>query len=91
VGAAEGAVALDALDHGRRVAPDAVLLEARRPVEAEAVYQDDLRRNPGNGWSLVGLTQALRAQQRLVEAQGMQGRFSLAWARADVSITRSRF
>jgi tetratricopeptide (TPR) repeat protein len=69
----------------------AVLLEARRPVEAEAVYEEDLRRNPGNGWSLVGLTQALRAQQRLVEAQGMEGRFSLAWAKADVTISRSRF
>src|SRR5204862_278623 len=30
----------------------AVLLQGRRPAEAEAVYREDLRRNPENGWAL---------------------------------------
>ena len=30
----------------------AVLLAAGYPAEAEAVYRAELRRNPGNGWSL---------------------------------------
>ena len=33
----------------------AVLLQAGRPADAEVVYREDLRRNPGNGWSLFGL------------------------------------
>jgi tetratricopeptide (TPR) repeat protein len=39
----------------------AVLLKAGRAAEAEAVYREDLKRNPENGWSLYGLTQSLRA------------------------------
>jgi hypothetical protein len=30
----------------------AVLLEAKRPAEAEVVYWEDLRRHPENGWAL---------------------------------------
>ena len=33
----------------------AVLLQAGRPVEAESVYWDDLKRHPKNGWALFGL------------------------------------
>lgn len=33
----------------------AVLLEAEKPAEAEAVYRKDLTVNPDNGWSLFGL------------------------------------
>ncbi len=42
----------------------AVLLAAKLPAEAEAVYREELQRNPRNGWSLYGLAQALRAQGR---------------------------
>jgi tetratricopeptide (TPR) repeat protein len=45
-----------------------VLLNARRPSEAEAVLREDLKRNPANGWALLGLERALLDQERLREA-----------------------
>jgi tetratricopeptide (TPR) repeat protein len=69
----------------------AVLLEAGRPSEAERVYLSDLKRHPENGWSLFGLAQSLRAQNRMAEAAAAEHRFKQAWARADVTLTASRF
>jgi hypothetical protein len=68
-----------------------VLLHAGRPAEAEQVYREDLQRNPGNGWSLYGLAQSLKAQRKLSEAREVESRFATAWARADVALTASRF
>ena len=42
----------------------AALLQAGRPLNAEAVYREDLRRHPENGWALYGLAQSLTAQQK---------------------------
>ena len=72
-----------------RHALGAVLLEAKRPAEAEAVYREDLVRWPENGWSLYGLAQSLRAQEK--PADDVDARFKTAWAAADVSLSRSRF
>ncbi len=69
----------------------AALLQAGRPVEAEAVYWEDLRKNPENGWSLYGLAQALRAQGKTDQAAAIDARFQQAWARADVQLPASRF
>ena len=69
----------------------AVLLEAGQAVEAEAVYRDDLKHNPHNGWSLYGLLQTLRVQGKSVEAATVEADFQRAWARADVVLTSSRF
>ena len=69
----------------------AVLLEGRRPAEAEAVYREDLRRNPENGWALFGLAQSLRAQGKTSDAGAVDERFRKAWAQADVTLTASRF
>jgi tetratricopeptide (TPR) repeat protein len=69
----------------------AVLLHAGRPAEAEEVYREDLHRNPGNGWSLFGLAQALRVQDKLAEASIVEERFRRAWSRADVTLPASRF
>ena len=69
----------------------AVLLKAGRPAEAEAVYREDLKRFPENGWSLYGLLASLRAQGKHAEATGVDARFRRAWARADVTLTASRF
>jgi tetratricopeptide (TPR) repeat protein len=68
----------------------AVLLDARRPAEAENVYREELRRNPGNGWSLFGLAQSLRALGKRDEAAKVQGEFAAAWSNADVRLTASR-
>jgi tetratricopeptide (TPR) repeat protein len=69
----------------------AVLLQSGRAAEAEEVYREDLRRNPNNGWSLFGLSQSLRAQDKLAEASIIELRFQRAWGRADVSLKASRF
>ena len=68
----------------------AVLLEAQRAEEAEAVYWEDLRKNPGNGWSLFGLWQSLKAQGKTDEAAAAERRFHEAWKAADVTLTASR-
>lgn len=69
----------------------AVLLAAGRPAEAEAVYRADLKRNPENGWALMGLAQSLKARQADQEAAKVETRFRQAWARAEVPLTASRF
>jgi tetratricopeptide (TPR) repeat protein len=74
-----------------RQALGAVLLEAGRAEEAEAVYRTDLAQHPNNGWSLYGLTQSLRGQGEDAKAQWAQQGFETAWARADVELSASRF
>jgi tetratricopeptide (TPR) repeat protein len=69
----------------------AVLLQAGRSADAEVVYREDLRRNPGNGWSLFGLSQSLKAQGKTAEATQADADFRKAWAAADVTLTSSRF
>ena len=68
----------------------ALLLAAGQPVEAEAAYREELRRNPDNGWSLFGLAQSLRAQKREADAAEAERRFAKAWEHADVKLTASR-
>ena len=69
----------------------AVLLEAGRAAEAEVVYWEDLRRNRENGWALFGLQQALERQGKTDDATLAQERFARAWARADITLTSSRY
>ncbi|HEY7056027.1 MAG TPA: hypothetical protein VH458_05860, partial [Vicinamibacterales bacterium] len=68
----------------------AVLLAAGRAGEAETVYWEDLKKNPGNGWSLFGVAQALKAQGKADEAAAAETRFRAAWKDADVTLTMSR-
>jgi tetratricopeptide (TPR) repeat protein len=68
----------------------AVLLEADKPADAEATYREDLRVHPGNGWALAGLERALRAQDKLVEADGVAREKERVWTRADVILLGSR-
>jgi tetratricopeptide (TPR) repeat protein len=74
-----------------RQALGAVLLQAGRPGDAEQVYREDLRRNPGNGWSLFGLAETLRAQGKSADAAQVEESFRKAWTRADVRLSASRF
>lgn len=69
----------------------ALLLEAGRPTEAERVYEAGLVARPNNGWSLVGLEQALRAQGRTAEADAALVRFREAWVRSEVWLPASRY
>ncbi len=69
----------------------AALLSAGRAAEAEAVFREDLRRNPENGWSLLGLSSALAHEGSSADAASANERFQRAWAHADLKITSSRF
>jgi tetratricopeptide (TPR) repeat protein len=69
----------------------AVLLEAGRTAEAEAIYWQDLERNRENGWSLFGLMQSLQAQGKEEQAVLVEDRFRKAWSQADVTLIASRF
>ena len=67
----------------------AELLQAGKPADAEAVFNEDLKRHPDNGWALYGLSQALAAQKRdSVEARKQ---FERSWRRADVTLTSAAF
>jgi tetratricopeptide (TPR) repeat protein len=64
----------------------AVLLQAGKAAEAQAIFLEELRRNPENGWSLFGLEQSLRAQGRKQEAAGVGERFERSWKNADIEL-----
>ena len=68
----------------------AVLLELGQPGQAEAVYREELKRNPENGWSLFGLARALEAQGQASAAAEIDARFQRAWTHADITLTSSR-
>jgi tetratricopeptide (TPR) repeat protein len=61
-----------------------VLRAAGRPAEAEVAFWEDLKRNPENGWSLKGLVEALKAQDKSAEASLAQARFAKAWKNSDL-------
>jgi predicted Zn-dependent protease len=67
----------------------AILLAAGAPAQAERVFRADLIRRPENGWSLYGLAQSLRAQNKNREAKLIQARFEKAWKTADVKLAMS--
>lgn len=69
----------------------AILLEATRYTDAEAVYRADLKDHPMNGWSLDGLARALRARGRVKDAEVAERELRDAWKRADVWLVGSRF
>lgn len=68
-----------------RHALGALLMAAGRAGEAEAVYRADLERNKENGWSLLGLENALAALGKDGEAAAIGRRREAAWKRADVA------
>jgi tetratricopeptide (TPR) repeat protein len=69
----------------------ATLLAGGEAGQAEAIYREDLARNPENGWSLFGLAESLSAQGKIEEASQVRARFERAWTWADVTLTSSRF
>jgi tetratricopeptide (TPR) repeat protein len=69
----------------------AVLMRAGRYADAEAVYREDLKRYPENGWSLFGLARSLHLQGKHEEAATMETRFQEVWKRADVKLGSTCF
>jgi tetratricopeptide (TPR) repeat protein len=67
----------------------AAFLEAGRHADAERVYREDLKDHPHNGWSLLGLQQALKAQGK-VDAE-VDADLTASWSRSDTWIRASRF
>ena len=55
------------------------------------MYRNDLARYPGNGWSLFGLSRALRLQGKDAEADEAERQFKQAWAKADVELESTCF
>jgi tetratricopeptide (TPR) repeat protein len=74
-----------------RHALGAALIEAGKHAEAEQVYRADLRKLTGNGWSLFGLSRALRLQGKTAEADATEARFKGVWSSADVTLKASCF
>src|SRR5688572_18923642 len=68
------------------------LLALGRAAEAEAAFQGDLKKYPGNGWSLSGLHESRVRQGRERDEATIMLRTQLqeAWKRADVKIEGGR-
>ena len=69
----------------------AALLQVGRAADAEAVYREDLRQYPKNGWALFGLAESLQAQGKGGPAAMARQAFQDAWTNADAALTSSRF
>jgi len=65
------------------------LLNGGKYAEAEQVYRADLAHLPLNGWSLYGLSRALRGQGKTEEADAMMTAFRQVWSQADLQINTS--
>lgn len=60
------------------------LLRFHRAVEAEPVFQEDLRRNPKNPRSLFGLAESLRQQEK--DDAAARSEFQKAWQYSDMKL-----
>jgi tetratricopeptide (TPR) repeat protein len=67
----------------------AALVEAGRFEEAERVYRAELDDHPKNGWSLLGLKQALAGRHQ--PTTDVDAALADSWARSDTWIRASRF
>jgi tetratricopeptide (TPR) repeat protein len=67
----------------------AALLEARRFADAERVYREEIEDHPHNGWSLLGLKQALAG--RGLTSEEVEKDLAASWARSEVWTRGSRF
>jgi tetratricopeptide (TPR) repeat protein len=67
----------------------AALLAEGMASEAEAVFQEDLKRNPRNPRSLFGLAETLKAEGKTAEAATVDQQFKQAWRKADTKLTLS--
>lgn len=68
-----------------------VLLEAKKPKEAEENFREDLKLYRDNGWSLLGLAQSLEAQGNNKEAAEVRKKLTKAFTKSDVKPKTARF
>ena len=61
----------------------AYLLKSRKPALAEKAYREDLIFNPSNGWSLVGLSQSLKAQRKTKGLTAIKAKYERAFSKAE--------
>jgi tetratricopeptide (TPR) repeat protein len=61
----------------------AFYLKMGKPAMAEKVYREDLVWNPGNGWSLLGLCQSLKAQNKTEQITPYQKKYRQSFSSAE--------
>ena len=64
-------------------------VEAKRFDEAEKAYRAELKDHPHNGWSLLGLQQALEGMGK--QSSEVAADLAASWSRSDTWIQSSRF
>lgn len=69
----------------------AALMNAGHSAEAEKTYREDLKQNAANGWSLYGLTAALKAQGKTAESAVVARQYDAAWQHADIVLSSTAF
>jgi hypothetical protein len=67
----------------------AALSDAGKFAEAEKIFNEDLKINPENGWSLKGLEKCYQKTSKSTAA--ISKRFASAWKDADIKISDARF
>ena len=95
----EGVAVEDAMRYGEppgwmqpvRHAYGALLMADGQAELAESVYLTDLEKNPGNGWSLLGLQLALAEQGKMTESREAGRELAQVWDRADINPGSSCF
>jgi tetratricopeptide (TPR) repeat protein len=65
------------------------LMKEGKSSAAENVYKRDLKDYPRNGWSLYGLTLALKEQGKLKEAEEVHEKFKHIWQLSDIKLQAS--
>ena len=74
------------LGAGSRIVLGDALLRAGRWADAEAAFRADLKAQPGNGWALRGLLNAVERQSRSAEAASVRSQYERTWVRADAAL-----
>lgn len=67
-----------------------VHMHSKDYVEAEKVYREDLTYWTKNGFALNGLSESLKGQNKIQEAEDIKKQFDVAWKYADAELKYSR-
>ncbi|MEO7049406.1 MAG: tetratricopeptide repeat protein [Ferruginibacter sp.] len=61
-----------------------VLLQSGNASKAVDIFEEDLKENPNNHWSLYGLYQALQKQKKTAAAKVIKNKFDIAFENTDI-------